>query len=76
MEYFDTLVLNDKTTCAIVDTIEINNNKYLYLVNVDDTDDFFIRKEIDPETVIGLDSEEEFDMAMVAFAKKHNIPAN
>ncbi len=50
---------NGKKYCIIKEFI-YNNVKYLYLTNIEDINDFTIRKEINDEFV-GLDNEEEFN---------------
>lgn len=60
---------------VIVDEIIVNNIKYVHLANADDPMDFCIRKiviENNEEMLIGLDSDEEFDMALDAFVKKNH----
>lgn len=67
--------LEDGLEYALIDEIENGDIKYCYLVNVNDENDFCIRKidtKIDNETVIGLDSNHEFDKALLLFTKMHN----
>ena len=66
----ETIVLEDGIKYKITDTI----NNYLYLNNINDFEDFCIRKRIiiDGESYIsGLDNEEEFDNALELFEKKY-----
>ena len=66
----ETIVLEDGIKYIITDTI----NNYLYLNNINDFEDFCIRKRIiiDGESYIsGLDNEEEFDKALELFEKKY-----
>lgn len=70
------VTLSDGITYIIIDEIEIDNNKYVYLTNENDEKDFCIRKseiENNEEFFVGLDSDEEFDKALLYFAKKNNL---
>jgi|GEM_PF-1869404 len=75
------MILENRMKYGIYENILINNVEYLYLVNVDDFNDFCIRK---TETVfnsrekhiVGLDSENEFFLALVYLAKKHHNDKN
>ena len=47
---------------------------YVYLANIDDEEDFCIRKvdnSKNSELLVGLDSNNEFDKALLLFTKKH-----
>ena len=58
----------------ILDRITINNNTYVYLVNENDENDFFINKKVkkdDKDFLTGLDSEEEAKAAMQAYVEKN-----
>ena len=58
----------------ILDKIELNNTKYIYLVNENDEKDFFINKIVtkdNKEYITGLDSEEEAKNAMLAYVEKN-----
>lgn len=64
----------DDGTYVVDDEITINNTKYVYLTNEADVMDFYIQKIIlkdNEEYLEGIDSDEEFDMAMQAFLNKH-----
>ena len=64
----------DDRTYVVDDEIIINNTKYVYLTNETDVMDFYIQKVIskdNEEYLEGIDSDEEFDMAMQAFLNKH-----
>ena len=64
----------DDGTYVVDDEITINNTKYVYLTNEADVMDFNIQKIIlkdNEEYLEGIDSDEEFDMAMQAFLNKH-----
>ena len=67
------LILDDKKY-LVVDTIEANNVKYVYFVDDDDDNDFFVRKEVtenEEKFLIGLDGDQEYDKAMNLFIEKH-----
>lgn len=58
------------------DTIIEKGNTYSYLVNPNDTDDFLIRKiniRDGVEYYDALDSETEYDLALMYFIKKHAL---
>ena len=57
-----------------LDTIMINDNKYVYLVNKNDDKDFIINKivvENEKEYYEGLSSNEEFQIALLTFIKEN-----
>ena len=57
------------------DIIEKNGNSYAYLVNLEDDKGFMIRKLVSKNGKIyysGLDDDNEFDLALMYFAKKHS----
>ena len=67
------LILDDKKY-LVVDTIEANKVKYVYFVDDDDDNDFFVRKEVtenEEKFLIGLDDDQEYDKAMNLFIEKH-----
>ena len=54
--------------------LSADGNIYSFLSNLDDVDDFCIKKVIkknDRELVIGLDNEIEFNKALALFTKEH-----
>lgn len=58
----------------VLDEIFIDNTKYVYLVNENDEEDFFINKIIikeGKEYLTGLNTEEEAKKAMQAYADKN-----
>lgn len=59
----ETVILEDGKNCIVINEIEIDGIKYVYLVNVVDNNDYVIRKEINNE-LVGLDNEIEFKKAM------------
>lgn len=65
--------LEDGVTYAMIDEIDIENNTYVYLVNIKEEEDFCIRKKAiidNKEFLVGI-TEKEFDVAMLSFSKKH-----
>ena len=74
MEEVKTVELEDGATYVITDEIQINEKKYLYLTNILDVEDFCIRKHIiesGEEYLVGLDSRQEYDLALKHFLEKH-----
>lgn len=70
------VILDSGVEYIIVDEIEIENKKYVYLANENDEKDFCIRKSIienNEEFFVGLDSKEEFEKALIIFTKKNNL---
>lgn len=71
---FKKMILEDGIEYAVIDEIEQGNITFVYLINVLDSIDFCIRKvdsEINDEVLVGLDSDEEFDLALNLFEEKH-----
>ena len=74
LKEYDVVTLEDGLEYVVLDEIEIDGNKYLYLSNEDDGQKFKVRKSSmagNIEMLVGLDSDEEFDKAMLYFTKKH-----
>ena len=74
MEEIKTVELEDGATYIITDEIEKEGKKYIYLNNILDTEDFCIRKytvESGEEYLVGLDSRQEYDLALKYFLEKH-----
>ena len=71
MDYLDILEIDGEGNFIIIDEVDYNNNKYLYLMNMNDTTDFFIRKQKDIDTIVGLDNDEEFANVMRLFTEKN-----
>ena len=71
MDYLDILEIDGEGNFIIIDEVDYNNNKYLYLMNMNDTTDFFIRKQKDNDTIVGLDKDEEFANVMRLFTEKN-----
>ncbi len=69
----NTTVINNKTYIEI-DKITIKNQEYVYLMNKENNEDFFIRKLAVRDGKVyydGLEDKNEFDTAMMYFVKKH-----
>ena len=79
MNELDALKLEGKDF-VIVDEVKINDVLYVHLASAEDPEDFCIRKVVikdNDEILTGLDSEEEFDIALDAFIKKnHQVAEN
>lgn len=68
MEIFSTEI--DGVVYDEVDLIEVNGNKYAYLVNENDEDDFVIRKVVNEEYT-ALNDKTEYELALMYYLKKH-----
>ena len=59
----------------VIDVIFDQHTKYVFLSNVDNEDDFFVKKEITKENgknyLVALENEEEVLKAMQLFQEKH-----
>lgn len=67
--------LEDGLEYMVMDEIDEGKNTYVYLSNVEDPEDFCIRKvdnEVNEELLVGLDSNEEFDKALMLFTNKNS----
>ena len=72
MKEVATVTLEDGKICAILNELEIDKTKYVYLVNVEDRTDYVIRKMIGNE-LVGLTDEDELKKAMaLLIVKKDN----
>jgi hypothetical protein len=72
MKEVATVTLEDGKICAILNELEIDKTKYVYLVNVEDRTDYVIRKMIGNE-LVGLTDEDELKKAMAfLIVKKDN----
>lgn len=68
------VTLEDGIEYAIIDEIELEDKKYLYLSNINNDSDICIRKVVtigDEEFIIGLSDENEFELALTTFTKNH-----
>jgi len=67
------ITLENGKDYLIVEALEVNNNRYLFLVNEDDEQDSCIRKVItenNEEYLIKLDDKEEYENVMTTFNEK------
>ena len=64
------IILENNKEYAILEKIKKEDIYYLYLFNTNDLKDFCIRKLIDKK-IYGLDSNEEFDEAMLLLREKN-----
>lgn len=74
MEEVKTIVLEDGLEYFLLDELEIDNNKYYFLANMQNHKDICVRKqEIDngEEYLVTLDSENEVAKVLAHFAHKH-----
>lgn len=74
IEVTNVVTLEDGIEYAVIDEIKHENNRYIYLTNINDYEDFCIRKiivEDNEQFIIGLDDDKEFDLALMLFAKNH-----
>lgn len=71
MDYLEILEIDGEGNFIVIDEVDYNDNKYLYLMNLNDTTDFFIRKQKNDDTIVGLDSDEEFANVMKLFTEKN-----
>ena len=75
----ETVTLGDNLEYVIMDTLEINGIKYLYLENVKylqeekDKPEIVIRKlDATEEMILGLDNEEEYLKALESYVSKNH----
>ena len=71
---YEYLTLEDGNEYLIIDEIEIDGVNYVYLSNGEDNENFRVRKNKkvgNIEMLVGLDSDQEFDKAMLYFVKNH-----
>lgn len=74
MEEIEFITLEDGIEYVIMDEIDNSGTVYVYLTNADDEKDFCIRKldkSGEKEMLVGLDSDSEFDKALLLYTKKH-----
>ena len=72
---FNVITLEDNIEYTEIDKIEYNNNIYVFLSNLENPEDFCIRKLINKnneEYIIGLESQQEFDEVLSLFTKKYS----
>jgi len=73
----DTITLESGKSYYVINTLELDNNKYVYLCSVDNPDDpdLLILKDKLKENkhcLVNLDSEEEFTKVITEIGKKYN----
>ena len=74
VENVNVVTLEDGIEYAVIDEINHNNDTYIFLTNINNYEDFCIRKiviENDTKFIVGLDNDKEFDLALMLFAKNH-----
>ena len=67
-------ILLEGTEYMVIGELLINGVEYIHFANISNPKDFCIRKVTvrdGEEMIVGLDSREEFDMALKAFSDKH-----
>ena len=70
----ESVEINGKTYIEL-EQIDIDGVIYAYLSNKDDQEDFLIQKIVPKDGEVyyeGLEDKNEFDLALMHFAKKHN----
>lgn len=75
MKDLEIIILEDNIEYVVIDKIISDDVTYVYLTNKDDEKDFCIRKiikENGKDMLSGLNSEAEYDKALLLFTKKHN----
>lgn len=73
MKEYDVVLIDDNEFIEI-DRVNIDNNVYVYLSQLDNSENFIIQKYvvIDGEEYFeGLESDNEFDKVLTYFLKKH-----
>lgn len=74
------IILENKKEYHIIDKIKLDDKAYVYLSNLDNPEDFCVRKEIienEKTYLVGLDSKEEAIYALELFNDKNkNIEEN
>ena len=71
---YEVVTLEDGKEYCIIDEIEKNGKKYVYLALENDPQSFRIRKSMikdNEDFLAGLETDEEFDEAMNLFTEKH-----
>lgn len=70
----EVVTLNDGLDYVILDEISAHSKTYVYLSNTEDSKNFCVRKKIQNNAgslLVGLDDENEFNMAMDLYFKKN-----
>lgn len=71
---YNVITLEDNIEYTEIDRIEDNNNIYVVLSDLENPENFCIRKlinENNKEFIVGLDSKEEFDKVLKIFTEKY-----
>lgn len=74
----ETIILENKEEYVLVDTIEIQNNKFIYLGKQEEIannsiQNIVIRKlDKKEKNILGLDNREEYKLALEAYITKYN----
>ena len=71
---YNVITLEDNIEYTEIDRIENNNNVYIVLSDIENPENFCIRKlinENNEDFIIGLDSKEEFDTILKIFTEKY-----
>ena len=71
---YNVITLEDNIEYTEIDRIEDNNNIYVVLSDLENPENFCIRKlinENNDEFIVGLDSKEEFDKVLKIFTEKY-----
>lgn len=70
---YDVVLIGDKKYIEI-DRIDVDSNTFVYLVEIEVSNHFVIRKYVkigDKEYFDGLENDKEYDIALSHFLKKH-----
>ena len=71
---YNVVTLENGVEYTEVDKLDYNGNTYVFLSNLDNPNDFCIRKlvnENDEDYIVGLDSKDEFNTVLNRFAKDY-----
>ena len=71
---YNVVTLENGVEYTEVDKLDYNGNTYVFLSNLDNPNDFCIRKlvnENDEDYIVGLDSKDEFNPVLNRFAKDY-----
>ena len=75
MDEVEIVTLENNQDFLIIDEIQVDDIKYVYLSNVNDEKDLCVRKVIKKDgkdIITKLSSDEELDKALLIFAKNHH----
>lgn len=71
---YNVITLENNIEYTEIDKIEYNNNTYIFLSDLENPENFCIRKlitENNEEYIIGIDTEEEFNNVLNLFQQKY-----